>query len=146
MTIMSKISSPGLSTTYKKTATILVNSFSPYVDGDNNVNIVSSRNSSNLNIETGTLPPYFYPTPLLSPVLPTTITNLENSGNSDNIVMKENYQIHLDNNEHEEFNDNDSVLKELSIWLISTLKRRKKKMNKHKLRKRRKLLRLKSKK
>ncbi|KAL7517534.1 hypothetical protein ACHAWX_002453 [Stephanocyclus meneghinianus] len=37
-------------------------------------------------------------------------------------------------------------LSELSIWLISTLKRRKKMMNKHKLRKRRKKLRLKSKK
>ena len=37
-------------------------------------------------------------------------------------------------------------LEELSIWLISTLKRRKKMMNKHKLRKRRKKLRLKSKK
>ena len=37
-------------------------------------------------------------------------------------------------------------LAELSIWLISTLKRRKKMMNKHKLRKRRKKLRLKSKK
>ena len=35
---------------------------------------------------------------------------------------------------------------DLSTWLISTLKRRKKKMNKHKLKKRRKLLRLKSKK
>lgn len=35
---------------------------------------------------------------------------------------------------------------DLSTWLISTLKRRKKKMNKHKLRKRRKLLRLKAKK
>ena len=43
-------------------------------------------------------------------------------------------------------NENDEVLKNLSIWFISTLKRRKKKMNKHKLRKRRKLLRLKSKK
>lgn len=39
-----------------------------------------------------------------------------------------------------------SKLEELSIWLISTLKRRKKMMNKHKLRKRRKKLRLKSKK
>jgi hypothetical protein len=39
-----------------------------------------------------------------------------------------------------------SQLEELSIWLISTLKRRKKMMNKHKLRKRRKKLRLKSKK
>lgn len=43
--------------------------------------------------------------------------------------------------------DNDcDVLSNLSCWFISTLKRRKKKMNKHKLRKRRKLLRLKSKK
>eukprot|EP00573_Skeletonema_grethae_P003357 CAMPEP_0201685738 /NCGR_PEP_ID=MMETSP0578-20130828/428_1 /ASSEMBLY_ACC=CAM_ASM_000663 /TAXON_ID=267565 /ORGANISM="Skeletonema grethea, Strain CCMP 1804" /LENGTH=89 /DNA_ID=CAMNT_0048169691 /DNA_START=260 /DNA_END=529 /DNA_ORIENTATION=- len=32
----------------------------------------------------------------------------------------------------------------LSVWLISTLKRRKKMMNKHKLRKRRKKLRLKT--
>jgi hypothetical protein len=39
-----------------------------------------------------------------------------------------------------------SKLQELSLWLISTLKRRKKMMNKHKLRKRRKKLRLKSKK
>ena len=39
-----------------------------------------------------------------------------------------------------------SALQNLAVWLISTLKRRKKKMNKHKLRKRRKLLRLKSKK
>jgi hypothetical protein len=39
-----------------------------------------------------------------------------------------------------------SKIEELSIWLISTLKRRKKMMNKHKLRKRRKKLRLKSKK
>ncbi len=39
-----------------------------------------------------------------------------------------------------------SAFENLSVWLISTLKRRKKKMNKHKLRKRRKLLRLKSKK
>jgi hypothetical protein len=37
-----------------------------------------------------------------------------------------------------------SKIEELSIWLISTLKRRKKMMNKHKLRKRRKKLRLKS--
>lgn len=37
-------------------------------------------------------------------------------------------------------------LEELSVWLISTLKRRKKMMNKHKLRKRRKKMRLKSKK
>lgn len=35
---------------------------------------------------------------------------------------------------------------DLSTWLISTLKRRKKKMNKHKLQKRRKLLRAKNKK
>mmetsp|Transcript_9394 Transcript_9394/g.14097 ORF Transcript_9394/g.14097 Transcript_9394/m.14097 type:complete len:111 (-) Transcript_9394:221-553(-) len=34
----------------------------------------------------------------------------------------------------------------LSVWLISTLKRRKKMMNKHKLRKRRKKLRLKTRK
>ena len=39
-----------------------------------------------------------------------------------------------------------NLFEELSTWLISTLKRRKKKMNKHKLRKRRKLLRLKNKK
>ena len=39
-----------------------------------------------------------------------------------------------------------SAIEELSLWLISTLKRRKKMMNKHKLRKRRKKLRLKSKK
>ena len=37
-------------------------------------------------------------------------------------------------------------LLDLSIWLISTLKRRKKMMNKHKLRKRRKKLRLKTRK
>ena len=37
-------------------------------------------------------------------------------------------------------------LLDLSIWLISTLKRRKKMMNKHKLRKRRKRLRLKTRK
>jgi hypothetical protein len=39
-----------------------------------------------------------------------------------------------------------SPLSDLSIWLISTLKRRKKMMNKHKLRKRRKKLRLKTRK
>ena len=39
-----------------------------------------------------------------------------------------------------------SALEELSIWQISTLKRRKKMMNKHKLRKRRKKMRLKTKK
>lgn len=38
------------------------------------------------------------------------------------------------------------ILEDLSTWLISTLKRRKKKMNKHKLQKRRKKLRLKTKK
>mmetsp|Transcript_157 Transcript_157/g.201 ORF Transcript_157/g.201 Transcript_157/m.201 type:complete len:125 (-) Transcript_157:24-398(-) len=37
-----------------------------------------------------------------------------------------------------------SVFEDLSTWLISTLKRRKKKMNKHKLRKRRKMLKLKN--
>jgi Mitochondrial domain of unknown function (DUF1713). len=41
---------------------------------------------------------------------------------------------------------NNGIIQDLSTWLISTLKRRKKKMNKHKLRKRRKLERLKSKK
>jgi hypothetical protein len=39
-----------------------------------------------------------------------------------------------------------SPLSDLSVWLISTLKRRKKMMNKHKLRKRRKKLRLKTRK
>ena len=39
-----------------------------------------------------------------------------------------------------------SPLSDVSIWLISTLKRRKKMMNKHKLRKRRKKLRLKTRK
>eukprot|EP01083_Nonionella_stella_P077111 210375_1 len=38
------------------------------------------------------------------------------------------------------------ILEDLSTWLISTLKRRKKKMNKHKLQKRRKKLRLSTKK
>jgi hypothetical protein len=42
--------------------------------------------------------------------------------------------------------DENDALSNLSTWFISTLKRRKKKMNKHKLRKRRKLLRLKTKK
>eukprot|EP00553_Chaetoceros_curvisetus_P004602 CAMPEP_0204619828 /NCGR_PEP_ID=MMETSP0717-20131115/6069_1 /ASSEMBLY_ACC=CAM_ASM_000666 /TAXON_ID=230516 /ORGANISM="Chaetoceros curvisetus" /LENGTH=140 /DNA_ID=CAMNT_0051633901 /DNA_START=110 /DNA_END=535 /DNA_ORIENTATION=+ len=37
-----------------------------------------------------------------------------------------------------------SILEDMATWLISTLKRRKKKMNKHKLKKRRKKLRLKS--
>ncbi len=36
------------------------------------------------------------------------------------------------------------ILEDMATWLISTLKRRKKKMNKHKLKKRRKKLRLKS--
>mmetsp|Transcript_3024 Transcript_3024/g.6622 ORF Transcript_3024/g.6622 Transcript_3024/m.6622 type:complete len:152 (-) Transcript_3024:163-618(-) len=40
----------------------------------------------------------------------------------------------------------DDILSELSVWQISTLKRRKKMMNKHKLRKRRKKLRLKTRK
>ena len=39
-----------------------------------------------------------------------------------------------------------SKLEELSVWLISTLKRRKKMMNKHKLRKRKKKMRLKTRK
>jgi hypothetical protein len=43
-------------------------------------------------------------------------------------------------------NESNSIIMDLSKWLISTLKRRKKKMNKHKLRKRRKLERLKGKK
>lgn len=43
-------------------------------------------------------------------------------------------------------NVSNSIIMDLSKWLISTLKRRKKKMNKHKLRKRRKLERLKGKK
>mmetsp|Transcript_28082 Transcript_28082/g.44182 ORF Transcript_28082/g.44182 Transcript_28082/m.44182 type:complete len:167 (+) Transcript_28082:165-665(+) len=43
----------------------------------------------------------------------------------------------------EEEEDEESPLS-LSVWLISTLKRRKKMMNKHKLRKRRKKLRLKT--
>ena len=40
--------------------------------------------------------------------------------------------------------ESESPLSELSIWQISTLKRRRKKMNKHKLRKRRKKMRLKT--
>lgn len=40
----------------------------------------------------------------------------------------------------------EELLSELSIWQISTLKRRRKKMNKHKLRKRKKKLRLKTRK
>ena len=51
-------------------------------------------------------------------------------------------------------NENDAIMIQdgageeafdFSTWLISTLKRRKKKMNKHKLQKRRKLLRAKNK-
>jgi len=46
----------------------------------------------------------------------------------------------------ESINNSVEYLESLSIWQISTLKRRKKMMNKHKLRKRRKKLRLQSKK
>ena len=42
--------------------------------------------------------------------------------------------------------ESDCLLEELSLWQISTLKRRKKMMNKHKLRKRRKKNRLKTRK
>lgn len=42
--------------------------------------------------------------------------------------------------------DDEGISQSLSVWLISTLKRRKKMMNKHKLRKRRKKLRLKTRK
>jgi len=56
-------------------------------------------------------------------------------------------QQSLDVEEIDTINSGEEELKSnLSVWMISTLKRRKKKMNKHKLRKRRKLLRLKSKK
>lgn len=44
------------------------------------------------------------------------------------------------------FDDDDEASSDLFVWLGSTLKKRKAKMNKHKLRKRRKKLRLKSKK
>lgn len=58
--------------------------------------------------------------------------------------------IVVDNNgktdENSKESNNNDTIQDLSTWLISTLKRRKKKMNKHKLRKRRKLERLKSKK
>ena len=46
----------------------------------------------------------------------------------------------------ERMEEKEEELSSLGLWLISTLKRRKKKMNKHKLQKRRKKLRLKSKK
>mmetsp|Transcript_6811 Transcript_6811/g.12818 ORF Transcript_6811/g.12818 Transcript_6811/m.12818 type:complete len:161 (-) Transcript_6811:112-594(-) len=51
-------------------------------------------------------------------------------GDSTSIVGKD---------DQETESDSSSILMDLSKWLISTLKRRKKKMNKHKLRKRRKL-------
>ena len=156
MTIMSKISSSSssssFSSTYKKTASILVNSFLPNINSDNKLNIISNNNSGNLNIAVSTLhhvPPYFNPTTTLPSPVPsssTTIANLDNPTYSGKIITNEKNEIHLDHNEYEESNDNDTALKNLSVWLISTLKRRKKKMNKHKLRKRRKLLRLKSKK
>ncbi len=58
----------------------------------------------------------------------------------------DNNSMHQEVESMEEEETTPSALQNLSIWWISTLKRRKKKMNKHKLRKRRKLLRLKSKK
>lgn len=48
--------------------------------------------------------------------------------------------------EVEESEEEEETPQSLSLWLISTLKRRKKMMNKHKLRKRRKKLRLKTRK
>jgi len=48
--------------------------------------------------------------------------------------------------EVEEGEEEEETTQSLSLWLISTLKRRKKMMNKHKLRKRRKKLRLKTRK
>ena len=48
--------------------------------------------------------------------------------------------------EVEEGEEEEETPQSLSLWLISTLKRRKKMMNKHKLRKRRKKLRLKTRK
>ena len=56
----------------------------------------------------------------------------------DDVVVKE--------EEEEEEQQQEKDLFHVGLWLISTLKRRKKKMNKHKLRKRRKKLRLKSRK
>lgn len=92
--------------------------------------------------------PYYYPAPtttiftILRPSFfdtnPTATIAVENL----NEVQVSSGIEELDHNSSSQ----EEMTKNLSIWLISTLKRRKKKMNKHKLRKRRKLLRLKSKK
>jgi hypothetical protein len=68
--------------------------------------------------------------------------NNENSWAEDAAALSPNIPVF----EVEEGEEEEETTQSLSLWLISTLKRRKKMMNKHKLRKRRKKLRLKTRK
>lgn len=71
------------------------------------------------------------------------VTTLVSLHQTQSQIEEENYSSSSDLVVMKEELDEESPLS-LSVWLISTLKRRKKMMNKHKLRKRRKKLRLKT--
>lgn len=94
-------------------------------------NLASFWNYGNQNQENRMTAPVYTFSPIHMNIS-SSIYNMDTSIPQDALVM---------NNE-----DSSDAPFDLSTWLISTLKRRKKKMNKHKLKKRRKLLRLKSKK
>ena len=108
----------------------------------NGFELSSSSCASNLDLN--------HPSSVVSPInIKTTLAHMiANISRDSALIVTDFTQTSLSETESNEsiMNITASKLEELSVWLISTLKRRKKMMNKHKLRKRRKKLRLKSKK
>jgi hypothetical protein len=136
------------SSSMSKTATIVANSFMSNISsfwGNASDSTRVSNSNSNAIIPSGSniecvMPYYHTPTSIHH------IHTLDHYSDGTIITRQEQNQIDKYENDADSSEDSNDLFKNLSIWLISTLKRRKKKMNKHKLRKRRKLLRLKSKK